>query len=488
MKSFKTIAAVMLAAFFAVSCDNSGNEGGGASDITAGTVDETTAFSATITATVNTIDVADLNKGKFGLIYIADSELGGKNAQDLFSNWLQTGELGALKQQKSPSVKPGGIFSVTLTKLHPSSKYYYAGYAELRDGSRYIGDASFFETQKFPLSISTDGTGKVTFYTAVLKGNVAVSASDKTSVEVGMVWADNETPTSLNGKLVPQAQGVAEDGSFEVSIVNLKPGKQYWFRTYACSKETKEYFYGDVKSFNTTDLSEMAVDLGLSVLWASCNLGTEDPYVSGNRYRWGEINPSSSNSKDDYSHYNADDDSWDDLGDISGNPKYDAAAATLGGKWRMPTQDEIAELLGLREELIYPNNDYSKIPYVKVNGVRGKDIIIPMVEPGDMHYMEYYFVQPGETNYSWVSVGYGGFPHVDLWSSTTCKYGINVAYTYSALEDSDNDGNPAVDHDGAGIWDLLKEVELIETIPTTQSERMFAQKYQLCNIRPVCDR
>lgn len=488
MKSIKTIAAVMLAALFAVSCDNSGSEGGGASDITAGTVDETTAFSATITATVNTIDVADLNKGKFGLLYVAESELGGKNAQDLFSNWLQTGELGALKQQKSPSVKPGGIFSVTLTKLHPSSKYYYAGYAELRDGSRYIGDASFFETQKFPLSISTDGTGKVTFYTAVLKGNVAVSASDKTSVEVGMVWADNETPTTLNGKLVPQAQGVAEDGSFEVSIVNLKPGKQYWYRTYACSKETKEYFYGDVKSFTTTDLSEMAVDLGLSVLWASCNLGTEDPYNSGNRYRWGEITPSSSNSKDDYSHYNASDDSWDDLGDISGNPKYDAAAATLGGKWRMPTQDEIAELLELREELIYPNNDQSKIPYIKLNGVKGKDLIIPMVT-GDKYVMELYFVVPGEPITGWTTVSYsGGFYHADIWSSTTCRYGINVSYIYSGWADTDDNGNPIVDHSGSGVWDLLKRYELVDNIPTSTRERMFAQKFQLCNIRPVCDR
>ena len=103
-----------------------------------------------------------------------------------------------------------------------------------------------------------------------------------------------------------------------------------------------------------------AIDLGLSVKWASCNLGASKPEEFGYYYSWGEIIP-----KKDYS--------WDTY--KWGNPpsKYnqtdglkkleavdDAARASLGGKWRMPTLEEEEEL-------------YSKCShkYIQINGIYG---------------------------------------------------------------------------------------------------------------------
>ena len=40
------------------------------------------------------------------------------------------------------------------------------------------------------------------------------------------------------------------------------------------------------------------VDLGLSVMWAKCNLGAKAPEEYGNYYAWGEIEPKPEYTKD----------------------------------------------------------------------------------------------------------------------------------------------------------------------------------------------
>lgn len=84
-----------------------------------------------------------------------------------------------------------------------------------------------------------------------------------------------------------------------------------------------------------------SVDLGLpsGLLWASCNLGANSPREYGDYYAWGEIV-----TKEIFTNLNY---SWAgmELQDFSGDPTYDAAAAILGGGWRMPTGAEFSELL-----------------------------------------------------------------------------------------------------------------------------------------------
>lgn len=86
-----------------------------------------------------------------------------------------------------------------------------------------------------------------------------------------------------------------------------------------------------------------AVDLGLSVLWASCNLGADDETEYGERFSWGEVNPKSEFTWDNYYWKNtqryADGNSSQCL-----KPTDDAAHMRLGGEWRMPTAAELKEL------------------------------------------------------------------------------------------------------------------------------------------------
>ena len=52
------------------------------------------------------------------------------------------------------------------------------------------------------------------------------------------------------------------------------------------------------KASEPTLTEGQVVDLGLSVYWASCNLGAESPEEFGNYYAWGETSPKSKYSKE----------------------------------------------------------------------------------------------------------------------------------------------------------------------------------------------
>ena len=82
------------------------------------------------------------------------------------------------------------------------------------------------------------------------------------------------------------------------------------------------------------------VDLGLpsGVKWATCNVGASDPWEYGDYFAWGETSPKSEYTKENSKTYNR------NMGDISGNPNYDAARANWGGSWRIPTKKEFHEL------------------------------------------------------------------------------------------------------------------------------------------------
>ena len=102
------------------------------------------------------------------------------------------------------------------------------------------------------------------------------------------------------------------------------------------------------------------VDLGLpsGLKWATCNVGAKTPEQSGNYYAWGETKP-----KDEYNNGLTYDKQMDD---ISGNAQYDAATANWGGDWRMPTKEEMEELV---------NNCICEM--IRQNGARGYKLTGP---------------------------------------------------------------------------------------------------------------
>ena len=101
------------------------------------------------------------------------------------------------------------------------------------------------------------------------------------------------------------------------------------------------------------------VDLGLSVKWATCNVGASKPDENGEYFAWGETN-----SKEEYdwpSYKHCAGRSWDSMIKYNCDKKYgqdgytddktilesqdDAASVNWGGSWRMPTMEELQELI-----------------------------------------------------------------------------------------------------------------------------------------------
>lgn len=141
----------------------------------------------------------------------------------------------------------------------------------------------------------------------------------------------------------------------------------------SCSKDNSSYQ-------ETGD--DSMVDLGLSVKWASCNLGASKPEEYGRYYQWAgtkdvtstniyldwnncpyHTGPSSSTGWTKYIPSNKSS-YWSGSGSPDNKtclePGDDVAHIVLGGKWRMPTEAEWAELR---------NNCTSQ--WVTLNGVKG---------------------------------------------------------------------------------------------------------------------
>ena len=110
------------------------------------------------------------------------------------------------------------------------------------------------------------------------------------------------------------------------------------------------------------------VDLGLSVLWATSNVGASSPSDYGNYYAWGETKTKSSYTEGNSKTYNV------VMPDISGEPKYDAATANWGEGWRMPTKEELEELV---DKCDWEWTSQSGRNGYKVTGPNGNSIFLP---------------------------------------------------------------------------------------------------------------
>ena len=172
-----------------------------------------------------------------------------------------------------------------------------------------------------------------------------------------------------------------------------------------------------------------AVNLGLSVKWASWNVGAESPEDYGSYYAWGETE-----EKDDYSWstYKWCDGSYDtqtkyctdsDYGIVDNKTVLDSwddvAHVKWGGGWRMPTLDEIKELC-----------NKCSWAWTSVNGVNGQKVTGPN---GNSIFLPAAGCRGGSGGYRRGSYGY-------YWSGT-----LNEDYGYYAYY--------LLFRSGGGYWD-----------------------------------
>ena len=124
--------------------------------------------------------------------------------------------------------------------------------------------------------------------------------------------------------------------------------------------------------------------MGLSVKWASCNVGATKPEEYGCYYAWGEIEKKSNYSWSTYKWYNDGKKiltkycTVSRFGAVDNNrildPEDDIAHVEWGGNWRLPTRDEIKKL---RKKCIWQWVTVNGVNGYKVTGPNGNSIFLP---------------------------------------------------------------------------------------------------------------
>ena len=132
------------------------------------------------------------------------------------------------------------------------------------------------------------------------------------------------------------------------------------------------------------------VDLGLSVKWATCNVGATTPEEYGDYFAWGETSTKERYDADSSPTYSLSESELQSQGyiDSEGNltPQYDAATANWGGDWRMPTEAEQKELLN---NCTWTWTTQNGVNGYNVKGPSGASIFLPVAGRRYVSWLEF---------------------------------------------------------------------------------------------------
>ncbi len=174
------------------------------------------------------------------------------------------------------------------------------------------------------------------------------------------------------------------------------------------------------------------VDLGLSVNWAGWNVGATAPEEYGGYYAWGETAEKSDYEWATYKWCNG---SWDTLTKYCTDSSYgrvdnktvlepadDVARKKWGNGWRMPTKDELSELM---------NTNNCTWEWITYNGVNGYKVTGKPLSNGKRNsiFMPATGYRYGTSLYGAGSIGY-------YWSGTLYSSDSYDAYELDFYSDS----------------------------------------------------
>lgn len=241
---------------------------------------------------------------------------------------------------------------------------------------------------------TTGNASNISYASATLEASFSVSGAQSVPLEAGFYYSDKDLSTLSFDHIEAafekvMAEGVTGDeGHFSVTVSTLEPATEYYY--LAAIFANGSVFHGDVVSFTTAGAKEI-VDLGLSVQWRAYNLGAEKPEEYGDYFAWGETASKEYFSWDNYKWCMDGDDSkiikYCDSSQSSswageGSPDNlttlklgdDAAHATLGGRWRMPTMEEMQALC---DQCSWTWTQQNSVPGYLVQG-NGNSIFFPV--------------------------------------------------------------------------------------------------------------
>ena len=271
---------------------------------------------------------------------------------------------------------PYNEFTATLENLSDGTTYYVRCKISNTWSEIIVDETIEFTT--YPISAPVMGTTEMTdltFNSAIIHSEI-IRTGGKEIFRRGVVYGVSTNPTIENATTIEMYDSGAP---FSCFLGGLDKNSVYYARPFAANELGVSY--GEEVSFSVDTLWS-GCDLGLSVNWAHINIGATYPEEAGDYFAWGETKPKTEYTWANYklcngssgriTKYSTRIDSLEVL-----EAQDDAASVNWGGKWRMPTNGEIRELL---EKCKWQWKEINGVAGYMVSSIRhgGQSIFIPV--------------------------------------------------------------------------------------------------------------
>lgn len=347
-------------------------------------------------------------------------------------------------RQKADKKYSEDAYTVTITNVSSGQKYYYRAYyiSQLMIYYGTVKDFTFTwdAPQVTTLSAELSEMNGTEIY--VCKGlinnlgDIVKYYANDWNLQYGIQYSTSESFEASSTQTAYLNRYDTQTGdTIACSISDFKYNTKYYYRAFfsfgsiSAEGNTKSFKYDFTPKENGTENGYQYIELGLSVKWATFNVGASKPEEYGDYYAWGETEPKTDYSWETYkfrtsgdsyynvkfSKYNTNNNHGTVDGKTTLDPEDDVAHVKWGGTWRMPTEAEQDELRNNCIWTWYSNGN------TEFNGVAGYKVTSNIEGYTDRSI----FLPAAGYRYdtSLCNVGYSGC----FWSSSLYVGGSDVA-------------------------------------------------------------
>ena len=214
-----------------------------------------------IEAVLETLPATDVSETKAtlnGKLSVSTTESLTKSAWFLYSKDKKTlSDLKSSGTKVTSTLESDGTYNKALSGLSLNTTYYFVACSKVYD-KEFYGDVKSFKTTNLDdvVSIATNPASNVTFSGATLSGSLTVNTTESLSTSVWFLYSkDKKTLSDLKSSGTKVTSTLGSGGTYNKALTGLSSNTTYYY--VACSKVYDKEFYGDVKSFKTTNLNDV---------------------------------------------------------------------------------------------------------------------------------------------------------------------------------------------------------------------------------------